>query len=126
MRPPARAEGKIAVSRRADRIEIDAPKYRAAVATEGYVSGVAAGSFLDRATGARDLGFGLSVVAFLLEPAGPDAAVPAGQYDFNNLVHGKLAKRYVEGPQICTQAKSLPARVALGDGFAVVRLRYRW
>jgi hypothetical protein len=108
------------------RIVIETDKLKAAVATEGYVSGVAAGSFLDKATGARDLGFGLSIVDFLLEPVLPDAPVPAGQYEFNNLVHGKLAKRYVEGPQICTQAKKLPARVSVGEGFAAVRLSYRW
>jgi hypothetical protein len=108
------------------RIVIETDRYSAAVATEGYVSGVAAGSFVDKASGARDLGFGLSIVDFLLEPAVAGEPVPPGQYDFNNLVHGKLAKRYVEGPQICTRAKSLPARVALGDGFAAVTLNYRW
>jgi hypothetical protein len=96
------------------------------VATEGYVSGVAAGTFVDRATGARDLGFGLSIVDFLLEPAPPDAPVPASQYEFNNAVHGKLAKRYVEGPQICTQAKKLAARVGVGDSFLSVQLIYQW
>lgn len=107
-------------------IRIETDRYSASIATEGYVSGVAAGSFRDKATGARDLGFGLSIVDFLLEPAPKDEPVPPGQYDFDNLVHGKLAKRYVEGPQICTQARSLPARVSIGDGFVAVRLRYRW
>lgn len=108
------------------RIGIETDQYTAAVPTEGYVTGVAAGSFVDKATGARDLGFGLSVVDFLLEPAPADQPTPKGQYDFNNAVHGKLAKRYVEGPQICTQAKKIQARVSLGDGFAAVRLNYRW
>jgi len=107
-------------------IRIDTDRFSASVATEGYVSGVAAGSFLDKQTGSRDLGFGLSIVDFLLEPAPRGEPVPKGQYDFDNLVHGKLAKRYVEGPQICTQAKTLPARVSIGDGFVAVRLRYRW
>jgi hypothetical protein len=109
-----------------ERILIETDRYKTAVATQGYVSGVAAGSFEDKATGARDLGFGLSVVDFLLEPTVPDAAVPPGQYEFNNLVHGRIAKRYVEGPQICTQAKQLPARVNSSEGFAVIRLSYRW
>ncbi|MGE3821105.1 MAG: hypothetical protein AB7I30_16960 [Isosphaeraceae bacterium] len=112
--------------RTADRILIETDRHSAAVATEGYVSGVSAGSFVDRATGARDLGFGLSIVDFLLEPAPEGEPVPAGQYDFNNLVHGKLAKRYVEGPQICTQAKRLPATVVQGDGFVAVTLSYKW
>jgi len=108
------------------RVVIETDRYSAAVATEGYVSGIAAGSFEDKETGARDQGFGLSVVDFLLEPAPPNRPIPPGQYDFNNPVHGKLAKRYVEGPQICTQARTLPARVGLGDGFVAIRLRYRW
>jgi len=108
------------------RVVIETDRYSAAVATEGYVSGVAAGSFEEKATGARDQGFGLSVVDFLLEPAPPGGPIPPGQYDFNSPVHGKIAKRYVEGPQICTQARALPARVGLGDGFAAIRLRYRW
>ncbi len=108
------------------RIAIETDRYRADVATEGYVSGVAAGSFVDRETGCHDLGFGLSIVDFLLEPAPPEEPIPKGQYDFNNPLHGKIAKRYVEGPQICTQAKKLPARVGLHREFAVVRLKYRW
>src|SRR4051794_31289845 len=53
------------------RIKVEAGRYRASIATEGYVSGVAAGSFVDTETGARDPGFGLGIVAFLLEPAEP-------------------------------------------------------
>ena len=115
-----------AVFPEAGQIRVDTDRFAAVVATEGYVSGVTAGSFLDKATGARDLGFGLSIVDFLLEPAPPDKPVPAGQYEFGNLYHGKIAKRYFEGPQICTQARRLPARVGIGEGFAVVRLKYRW
>lgn len=107
-------------------LQIETSKYRARVATEGYVSGVAAGSFEDRATGARDLGFGLSIADFLLEPADPAAPIVAGQYQFGDRVHGNLPKRYVEGPQICTQARELPATVFAGVGFVAVRLRYRW
>ena len=110
------------------RIEVVAERYRAAVATEGYVSGIAAGSFLDKKTGARDLGFGLDIADFLLEPAPAEGPIPEGQYDFGptNRVHGDLAKRYVEGPQICTQARRLPAVVSKGDGFVAVRQSYRW
>jgi hypothetical protein len=108
------------------RIAIETDRYRAAIATEGYVSGVAAGTFVDKATGARDLGFGLSIVDFLLEPAPKAVPPPKGQYEFGNLVHGNLPKRYVEGPQICTQAKRLPATIALGKEFAAIQLKYQW
>jgi hypothetical protein len=98
------------------------------VATEGYVSGVAAGSFADKTTGVRDLGFGLSIVDFLLEPADPAAPIPPGQYEFGpgSKVHGAIPKRYVEGPQICTQAKRLESRIAPTNDFVAVRLQYRW
>jgi hypothetical protein len=108
------------------RIRIETDRFHAEVATEGYVSGVAAGTFRDKATGARDLGFGLSVVDFLLEPTRGDLPIPKGQYEFGNLHHGKIAKRYVEGPQICTQARRLQAAVGVNDGFVAVRLHYRW
>lgn len=109
-----------------ERFVIEAPRYRAAVAREGYVSGVMAGSFRDRATGARDLGFGLSIVDFLLEPAPEGEPVPEGQYDFGDAVHGDIPKRYVEGPQICTQARRLEQEVTQGPGFVAIRQRYRW
>lgn len=108
------------------RIEVEASPYRATIATNGYVSGVAAGSFVDRKTGARDLGFGLDIVDFLLEPADKDAPIPPGQYVFGDKVHGHVPKRYVEGPQVCTQAKRLAATILRGDGFAAVRTSYRW
>ena len=110
------------------KIVVETRHYRAAVATRGYVSGVLAGSFEDRKTGAHDLGFGLSIVDFLLEPAAIGGAIPPGQYEFGpkSAVHGNIPKRYVEGPQICTQAKELSATIYRGDGWAAVRLRYRW
>jgi hypothetical protein len=108
------------------RIRIETDRYSAAVATEGYVSGIVAGSFVDKATGAHDLGYGLSIVDFLLEPAPASEPVPRGQYEFGNLVHGQIAKRYVEGPQICTQARKLPAIVGVGPDCAAIRLAYRW
>ena len=64
------------------RIKVETGHYRASIATAGYVTGVAAGSFVDTKTGAHDLGFGLSIVDFLLEPADPKRAIPAGQYTF--------------------------------------------
>ena len=128
MRPPRLANPSITVRRLPDRIEIDAAKYSAKIRLEGYVSGVEAGSFLDKKTGARDLGFGLDIVDFLLEPATPGAPIPEGQYTFgrDDKVHGNIPKRYVEGPQICTQAKKLDATVHPGDGFVAVKLSYRW
>ena len=116
------------IARRADptTLTIETPELSAGLATHGYVSGIAGGTFLDKKTGARDLGFGLAIADFLLEPADPDAPIPPGQYDFGNLVHGAIPKRYVEGPQICTQAGRLSHEVIAGDGFTAIRHRYTW
>ncbi|MEK6234248.1 MAG: hypothetical protein N2C14_06025 [Planctomycetales bacterium] len=109
-------------------IHVETDALKASIRTEGYVSGVAAGSLLDKKTGARDLGFGLSIVDFLLEPGEPNSKPDPKQYQFgsNNMVHGNIAKRYVEGPQICTQAKKLPYEIFTGDGFLGIKLRYQW
>jgi hypothetical protein len=107
-------------------VRVETKHYYALVPTEGYVSGVAAGSFVDKATGATDLGFGLSIVDFLLEPTDPKAPVPEGQYHFGDKLHGNIPKRYVEGPQICTQARKLPAVVSRGPDFVAIQLRYQW
>ena len=110
-------------------IHIETDAIKADIRTEGYTSGVAAGSFLDKKTGARDIGFGLSIVDFLLEPANAGRPVEKGQYEFGGNfagVHGDIPKRYVEGPQICTQAKKLPFEVIEGDGFLVVRQWFTW
>ncbi|MFN0167505.1 MAG: hypothetical protein ACKV22_13825, partial [Bryobacteraceae bacterium] len=52
----------------ADRITIATPHLEAAIRKKGYVSGVAAQSFVDRRTGFRDAGFGLDIVDWIMEP----------------------------------------------------------
>src|SRR5262249_24743815 len=44
-------------------------------------------------------------------------------YD-NPKVHGKIAKHYVEGPQICTQAKELKPEITRGKDFVAVTMKY--
>ena len=97
---------------------VETDRTSAAVQTEGYVSGVKGGSFVDKSTGARDQGFGLCIVDFLLETGhDDDSTPPALRYHGGNLVHGHIPKRYVELPQICTQAKQLTTEIVEGDGF---------
>ncbi len=83
-----------------DGLEIETDQLVARINSKGYVSGVAAGSFLDKRTGARDVGFGLHIMDFLMAPGWRDDGYPR-----DKKVHGDLPKHYVEGPQICTQAK---------------------
>ena len=100
-------------------VEVETDALVARVQTKGYVSGTAAGGLLDKKTKARDLGFGLHVMDFLLAPGWRDDG-----YLRDAKLHGNLPKHYVEGPQICTQAKQLPVEVVRGDGFVAVRARY--
>lgn len=110
------------------RILIETSFYRAAINTAGYVSGVQANSFEDKRTGARDLGFGLSIVDFLLEPSSAEKKNEVGQYELgtDHPYHGNIPKRYVEGPQICTQAKKLDYEIFRGKDFLVVKQWYRY
>src|SRR5262245_29002301 len=83
-----------------DGIEIETDQRSARINAKGYVSGIAAGTFVDTKTGARELGFGLHIMDFLMAPGWRDDG-----YQREPKVHGNLPKHYVEGPQICTQAK---------------------
>jgi hypothetical protein len=121
-----------AVTEKDDQINIVTPDLEAAVRKKGYVSGVAAQSFLDKKTGLRDAGFGLDIVDWIMEP-GSDEAYRSQLhrelvYPFGNLFHGKQPKRSIEGPQICTQARELKPELIRGADFVAVRqqFQYRW
>src|SRR6516162_1052391 len=105
-----------------DYIQIDTDALQARIRKKGYVSGIAAGSFLDKRTGARDLGFGLHIMDFLLGPGWKDG----DDYSRDPKVHGNLAKHYVEGPQICTQAKELTPKIIRGKDFVAIQMEFRF
>lgn len=100
-------------------IEIETDALVARIQTRGYVSGTAAGGLLDKKTKARDLGFGLHVMDFLLAPGWRDDG-----YTREAKFHGNLPKHYVEGPQVCTKAKELTPEIIRGQGFVAVRLKF--
>jgi len=102
-------------------IFIETDLLSAEVHTEGYVSGVAAGTLQDKTTGARDLGFGLDIVDFLLEPLPDTPGEVAHPYVTGDMYHGDIIKRYVELPQICTGAHKLPFETFCGDGWVAVK-----
>jgi hypothetical protein len=109
------------VSDTADYVQIDTDALSARVNKKGYVSGVARGSFLDRKTGAREAGFGLHIMDFLMAPGWKNDG-----YSRDPKVHGNLPKHYIEGPQICTQAKKLEPEIIRGRDFVAVRLNFRF
>jgi hypothetical protein len=116
----AEPEG-IRVRESADAVEIETDCLQTRVNKKGYVSGIAQGSFLDKKTGARELGFGLHIMDFLLAPGWRDDGYPR-----DAKLHGNLPKHYVEGPQICTQAKQLDTEIVRGKDFVAVQLRYQF
>ncbi len=118
------------VRQEGDAIQIRTGKLEAAIRKKGYVSGVAAGSLVDRGSGFRDQGYGLDIVDWIMEP-GDDSAYRDQltgdlKYETGNLYHGNVAKRSIEGPQICTQAKEVAPEVIEGAGFTAVRMSWQY
>jgi hypothetical protein len=116
-----RADEKIHVSETADAIHIETDALSATIAKKGYVSGIKAGTLIDKKTGAHDLGFGLHIQDWLMAPGWRN-----DDYQRDPKYHGNLPKHTVEGPQLCTKAKTLPAEIIHGEGFVAVRLRYTY
>ena len=113
-----------------------------------WMTGIEKGSFLDKATGFREVGDGLMVVDWLME-AGSDAAWSdkviardgrgVGRYSwhtnetdparihYTRMSHGTShRKRMVEGPQLCHRMKPVQPEVIRGDDFVAVKTTYRF
>jgi len=117
----AEPDREIQVQETDEYVQITTDALQAQVRKRGYVSGIAQGSLLDKKTGARDLGFGLHIMDFLMAPGWKD-----DHYARDAKVHGNLPKHYIEGPQICTQAKKLAPEIIKGKDFVALRLRYQF
>src|SRR5689334_21737277 len=109
---------EITVREADDHLLIETDKLEVRINTKGYVSGVARQGLFDKQTGARDLGYGLHVMDFLLAPGYRNDGYAGVKY------HGKVEKHYVEGPQVCTQARQLKPAITRGKDFVAVRLHY--
>jgi hypothetical protein len=121
---------EIKVTDSIDEIRIETDSLEATIAKKGYVTGVKAQSLLDKTTQARDLGFGLDIADWIMEPGSDqeyrDQLPTEMVYQFGNEYHGKTAKRSIEGPQICTQAKELSPEIIRGTGFVAVQQSFRY
>jgi len=115
----AAAPGQVEVRETDDLVEVETDLLKASIRRKGYVSGIAAGTLVDKTTGARDVGFGLHIMDFLMAPGWRDDG-----YERNPKLHGDLPKHYVEGPQVCTRARTLPITVSRGDGFVAVQMSF--
>ena len=113
-----------------DEIQISTPQLEAAIRKKGYVTGVKAQSFVDKKTGAKDLGFGLDIADWIMEPGSDEAyreqLVSEMVYKFGNEYHGKTPKRSIEGPQICTQAKELQPEIIRGQDFVAIKQTFQY
>jgi hypothetical protein len=113
-----------------DEIQIATPQLEAAIRKKGYVTGVKAQSFVDKKTGAKDLGFGLDIADWIMEPGSDEAyrdqLVSEMVYKFGNEYHGKTPKRSIEGPQICTQAKELKPEIIRGPDFVAIKQTFHY
>ncbi|MBM4004348.1 MAG: hypothetical protein FJ295_13860 [Planctomycetes bacterium] len=122
--------GELAVVDEPARIRISTDRLQAAISKQGYVTGVAAGSLVDKQSGFRDAGYGLDIVDWIMEPGSDEAyrdQLPQEMvYQFGNPYHGKRPKRSIEGPQICTQAKQLTPEVIRGNDFVAVKQSFQY
>ncbi|MDP6556419.1 MAG: hypothetical protein QGG71_17240 [Pirellulaceae bacterium] len=114
----------------AEQITIETSTIKAAVRKMGYVSGVAGGSFVDKKTGATDLGFGLDIADWIMEPGSDEAYRDKLDdelvYRANNPFHGKRSKRSIEGPQICTRARTLSPKIIRGKDFVALQMSFNY
>src|SRR5258708_34302575 len=104
----ARLSAEIQVVDDEKTIRISTPELNAAVNKKGYVTGIAAGSLLDKKSGFHDPGYGLDIVDWIMESGSDEAYRDKLDseliYKFNNSFHGKTPKRTIERPQICQRA----------------------
>lgn len=122
--------GDFQVAELDEEIRIATPHLEAAVRKKGYVTGVYRQTFLDKRSGFRDAGFGLDIVDWIMEP-GSDRAYrdrldPELIYRYDNAVHGKRPKRSIEGPQICTKARTMDPEVIRGGDFVAVKQQFQY
>lgn len=113
-----------------------------------WMTGIEKGSFLDKATGFREVGDGLMVVDWLMEAGSDDAwadqvEAPDGhgvgryrwyenetdpaQREYARMAHGSShRKRVVEGPQLCHRMKPVQPEVIRGRDFLAVKTTYQY
>ncbi|MEW6754450.1 MAG: hypothetical protein AB1505_26225 [Candidatus Latescibacterota bacterium] len=133
------------------RIHIETQELEAAIPKRDpvrWMTGIEKQSFVDRATGCREVGDGLMVIDWLME-AGSDAAhadqvfapdghgvgrylwyedqADAEQREYALMAHGSShRKRVVEGPQLCHRMKPVQPEVIRGADFAGVCTSYQY
>jgi hypothetical protein len=132
-------------------ITIDTDKLSAVIPKnhpKQWMTGIEKGSFLDKTTGFREVGDGLMVIDWLMEP-GSDAEWSdkvfaadgngVGRYSwhtnetdpqrkaYTRMSHGTShRKRMVEGPQLCHRMKPVQPEIIQGKDFVAVKTTYQF
>lgn len=113
-----------------------------------WMTGIEKGSFLDKATGFREVGDGLMVVDWLMEPGSdadwedqviaPDGhgvgrytwfenESDPGRREYALMAHGSShRKRMVEGPQLCHRMKPVQPEILRGTDYVAIRTTYQF
>lgn len=113
-----------------------------------WMTGIEKGSFLDKATGFREIGDGLMVIDWLMEPGSDEAwseevfapdGNGVGRYSwhtnetdpdrisYTRMAHGTShRKRMIEGPQLCHRMKPVEPKILRGKDFVAVQTEYRF
>lgn len=137
-------EDERAIKIETDKLEAVIPKKN----PKQWMTGIEKGSFLDKVTGFREIGDGLMVVDWLMEP-GSDAhwkpeilgkdghgvsryswheneTDPARKH-YTLMSHGSShRKRMIEGPQLCHRMKPVQPEVIRGKDFVAIRTTYKF
>ncbi len=148
--PHAAAQIRVTEDERAIKIETD--KLEAVIPKnkpKQWMTGIEKHSFVDKATGARELGDGLMVIDWLMEAGSDDAWKDQlveredkgglGRYLWHENetdpgrkahalnAHGSTRrKRAVEGPQLCPYMKPVKPTVIQGSDFVAVKTEYQY
>ncbi len=118
------------VSQNDEQITISSSTLEAAVQKRGIRQRRRCRNFPRQKNGFRDLGYGLDIVDWIMEPGSDEAYRDQLKgdlaYVFNNPYHGKAPKRSIEGPQICTKAKELSPHIIQGNDFLAVTSGFKY
>lgn len=127
-----------------DKLEAVIPKQN----PKHWMTGIEKGSFVDKTTGFREIGDGLMVIDWLMEPGSDEAwrdkviakdGQGVGRYtwyanetdparrEYARMAHGTShRKRMIEGPQLCHRMKPVQPEVIEGKDFVAVKTTYRF
>lgn len=141
---PKVTEDDRAIKVETDMIEAVIPKNN----PKHWMTGIEKGTFLDKKTGFREVGDGLMVIDWLMEP-GSDAEWSkdvftadgngVGRYtwyenetdperrEYCLMAHGSShRKRMIEGPQLCHRMKPVQPEIIHGQDFVAVKTTYKF